>query len=676
MRATRYHINAITKLITLLVWVFFASPGLAGSIGFYAGSFDPPTAAQVRFIRCALGGSIATASCPDQIPRISGLVISLDDDPQNDPLTSTRERVLMLNKALQEYGTRVAIVAANRAKKEGGQLPPAGAVELTDMVSRSVRQNSEEAVEERSIDSEVNEVIGRLGLYQDVTNNLSDLQRSLFDEGWKDFLKDLELVCPTLMTAQNCAELSRRWNAIRIVTDEQEPGADRLVYKRAQSEGRWAEKFSAAAVGTMQESDRKMFRPVADDIAARVFQGYPYGKLPHLKRVSLESTSPSGEPPVVIETPMACAAPEGSYYMDMDQYVADRFPRAFAAFLRDETHKGHLAPTDLYVHAQAVDEAFEFHRRDQFVTFYQLQTRRGQLYRNVYLAVRAQPLAYRVVLTDVRGHDRKNNVLCQIYWTKVFSSYHAIDSHEPKPLFILNSTGNSLELSPKDWLVIGFKGNWTRKLLAEGWRQTPLVDNGLDIDLFTHLTDGRRIIVARNVYGDDAAVILEAFYKQGARRVIYLGTAGAIADYQIGDVVIPNKFVDLTEKIVPFHKNLAHNYAAKLSELVVLHAKEKHASVRTIFDETTNTLNNWRANSVGSVDIEGIHLATFAAGYSDLNMAILFIVSDQTLGAHTIEQSNAHRRLIDQSVDKLLSVLLSKPEILKKDKREDELWKE
>ena len=666
MRTTRSYFNGsmnLGKLITLLLWALFASPALAGSIGFYAGSFDPPTAAQLRLIRCALGDATASTSCPDQIPRISSLVLSLDDDPQGDPLTSTRERMLMLNKALQEYGARVAIVAANPAKKEPRTPLSAGAVELTDMAYLvttygTAGQHREEAVAERSIDSEVKGVIARLGLYQDVTSNLSDLQRSLFDEGWKDFLKDLELVCPTLMTAQNCAELSHRWNAIRIVTDEQEPGADRLVYKRAQSEGRWAEKFSAAAVGTMQESDREMFRPVADDIAARVFQGYPYGKLPHLKKVLLESKSPSMEPPAVVETPMACAAPEGSYYMDMDQYVADRFPRVFAAFLRDETRKGHLAPTDLYVHAQSIDEAFEFHRRDQFATFYQLQTRRGQLHRNIYLAVRAQPLAYRVVLTDVRGHDRETNVLCQIHRTKVFSRYHAIDSHEPKPLFVLNSTGNSLKLSPKDGLVIGFKGNWTRKLLAEGWRQTPLVDNGLDIDLFTHPTDGRRIIVARNIYGDDAAVILDTFYKQGARRVIYLGTAGAISDYQIGDVVVPNKFVDLNQNTVPFHKNLAHHYAAKLSQLVVLRAKEKHASVRTIFDETQNTLNNWRANSVGSVDIEGIHLASFAAGHSDLNMALLFIISDQTLGAHTIEQSNAHRRLIDQSVDKLLSFLI------------------
>src|SRR5262249_36695997 len=162
-----------------------------------------------------------------------------------------------------------------------------------------------------------------------------------------------------------------------------------------------------------------------------------------------ESKSQSPTPPNVVEKPVACSASEGSYYMDIDQYVADRFPRAFAAFLQEQTRTGHLARSDLYVHSQSVEAAYEFHRRDQFSAFYQLQTRRGQLHRKLYVAVRAQPLAYRVVLTDVGGANQETNVLCQIHWAKVFSEYHAIDLHEVKPLFVLNSTGNSIKLGAK-----------------------------------------------------------------------------------------------------------------------------------------------------------------------------------------------------------------------------------
>ena len=49
-------------------------------------------------------------------------------------------------------------------------------------------------------------------------------------------------------------------------------------------------------------------------------------------------------------------------------------------------------------------------------------------------------------------------------------------------------------------------------------------------------------------------IIMDTFYKKGVRQVIYLGTAGAIADYQVGDVVIPNEFIDRHNNAVSFEK--------------------------------------------------------------------------------------------------------------------------
>ena len=46
--------------------------------------------------------------------------------------------------------------------------------------------------------------------------------------------------------------------------------------------------------------------------------------------------------------------------------------------------------------------------------------------------------------------------------------------------------------------------------------------------------------------------------------------------------------------------------------------------------------------------------------HSDLRIAALFVISDETLDDITIEETNAMRRHIDQSVDKLLAVLFSK----------------
>ena len=197
-------------------------------------------------------------------------------------------------------------------------------------------------------------------------------------------------------------------------------------------------------------------------------------------------------------------------------------------------------------------------------------------------------------------------------------------------------------------------------LLAQQWHQQPLVKEGSDIDLFTHPTIQHKIVVARNVYGDDTKIVLDTFYKKGARQVIYLGAAGAIADYQIGDVVIPNAFIDRRNNFVSFEKNFARFYRSELANFLHVHSDKKQAWVQSPFDETQSVLIDWQAKSVASADIEGLHLARFAETHADLKMAALFVISDQTLGDITIEETNAFRGVIDESFGKLVSILFSK----------------
>ena len=197
-------------------------------------------------------------------------------------------------------------------------------------------------------------------------------------------------------------------------------------------------------------------------------------------------------------------------------------------------------------------------------------------------------------------------------------------------------------------------------LIKQDWRQSPLVEEGLDIDLFTHPETKQKIVVARNVYGDDAQIVLNAFYQKGVRQVLYLGMAGSVADYQIGDVVIPNEFVDRHNNAVSFEKNFARAFLSELANLVNVYIDKKQGWVQSLFDETQAVLLDWQAKSVAAVDIEGLHLARFAGNHPDLKMAALFVISDQALGDITIEETNAFRGVIDESVGKLLSVLFSK----------------
>jgi nicotinic acid mononucleotide adenylyltransferase/uridine phosphorylase len=708
--------------------IFLTATASAGSVGFYGGTFDPPTGAQIKVIRCALGDAGFSRQCQEIGKQISRLVIWVSAEGQEDTYASARERVLMLKKALNKYGERVEVVAGNTAEsrkktraiqtEESGEptirfisengykgLPASIATDPNRMWviipldehanfrplqaaqalpanvtvlshTESFRSLSAAAIRDLlaagkpitgAVPSGVAEVIEKLGLYQDVSEELAKLQRALFEEGWRNFIKDLKLACPVTIDRQQCPTLESRWTEIPVVVDDgtaekhdQEQRA-RLIYRKSQSEDRWAEKFSEAALTFLRDSaDFAKFKPVADDIGTRIFQGYPYGKLPHLRKVTIRENNPRMPPLKAGRTALTCSASQGTYNMDIDQYIADRFPISFASFVKEELKRHAILPTGLYVHNGSIADAYEFHKRDGYSSFYFLQTRRGQLHRNVYLAVRPKPLGYRIVLTDVRGFDRRANVLCQIDRIHVFSTFQDVQSKPAAPLFVFNADGIAAKFTSGDILLFGFKGNWTRLLQANQWRRRPLVKEGLDIDVFTHPSDRQKIVVARNVYGDDANLVLDAFYKKGIRRVLYIGTAGAIADFEIGDVVIPSLFIDGRGTSIDFSANDAQRYEPELARLLTVRGHEKHGWVQTIFHETKQLLLDWRERSVGSLDIEGIHLGRFAVNHKDVEMAMLMVISDQTLGESTIEESNAYRDVIDASVDKLQAFFLPK----------------
>jgi uridine phosphorylase len=695
IRFGRRHLVLLFLVALATASVSPAPMAIAASVGFYASTFDPPSRSQIRMIHCALGDDRLNKECGEIGKSISRLVVLVIEDSAKDPLASTREQILMLKRALQKHGDRIEIVASTKAHAEQRkrtlmddknverlfELVPADAYrglkvspdrqnpKLVSVVFPLVGESDFSKAGAEVDQVGVMEVVEKLGLYQEVNEDLADLQKSLFEEGWTDFLKDLKSACPTTLNQKYCAELASDWDTVAIVTDDQTKPVDRkessanglLIYKGAQSEDRWAEKFVKTALQFVNAPEEyNKFKPVADDIAARVYQGYPYGKLPHLRRLSIKRNTSPREPFKVVQKPVACSTPQGSYSADMDQYLADRFPRAFAVFLKERARGRSNLPIDLYVHNHPVAEAQEFHRRDGYNTFYFLQTRRGQLHRDIYLAIKSRPLSYRVVLTSVRGNDRQANVLCQIQRTHVFSNYRLVESRQAQPLFVFNSLGTSLRLKREDWLFLGFKGNWSRLLLAKNWRQDPLVKEGLDIDLFTHPTTKQKIVVARNAYGDDTDIILKAFYKKGLRQIVYLGAAGAVADYRVGDVVIPNEFTDRHYNSVRFKENFAAAYQSELARFVTVYAGKRQGWVQSLFDETKDVLLDWRKNSIVSVDIEGLYLARFARGHSDLRVAALFVISDETLGDITIEETNAVRKRIDQSVDKLLAVFFSK----------------
>ncbi len=679
-------------------------------------------------VRCAFGDASVHKECPDIGKKNSRVVLVVNQAGDEDPLASTRERALMVKKALQKYGDRLEIVTGTGDSEEkarsllgdgnveqlirfvdeesykaarsapvnqdprllwvvasanqGGASPgidPKNVPPNVKLLSgiEQLKGDSSTAVQkaiqaggtmEGLFDPAVKEVIERLGLYQPVSEDLAALQKSLFEESWKGFLKDLKTACPSISNQKECADLASAWDSISIATDDSMDRTDNkkssvnvLIYKRAQSGDRWAEKFTDITLKSLQGSARyAQFKAVAEDMSSKIYEGYPDDKLFHLRKVFAAKQQPPMEPLKVGQKPASCSPPRGPYHMDIVDYTSDRFPLAFAAFLREQFRKRSISPTELYVHNQAVEAAYEFHRRDGFDTLYFLQTRRGQLHRDIYLAVRTKPLAYRVFFTNVRGRDQEADVFCQIYHSGTFSSFHWIQARPGLRLFVFNPSGSSLKLNDKDWLLFGFKGKWTKILLEQGWQLQPLVKEGLDIGLFTHPMIKQRLVVARNVYGDDANIILDTFYKKGIRQVVYLGTSGAIANYQVGDVTIPNQVVDSNKNSVPFQRNLARAYSAELASRVTVHEGTKHGRVQTVYQETLALLSDWKSRSVAAIDVEGIYLARFTRSHDDLKMSAFFVISDETLGDSTIGEDEARLNIIDESVYKLVAFLLPK----------------
>src|SRR5262245_26757189 len=185
----------------------------------------------------------------------------------------------------------------------------------------------------------------------------------MFKKSWKGILKDLKSACPSISNQKECADLGSAWDSISIATDDsvdrtngKKFSTDVLIYKKGQSGDRWAEKFTDTALKRLQGSARyAQFKPVAEDMSSKIYQGYPDDKLFHLRKIFVQKQRPAMEPLKVSQKPASCSPPRGPYHMDIVDYTSDRFPMAFAAFLKEQYRKRSISLTELYLQNLSVD---------------------------------------------------------------------------------------------------------------------------------------------------------------------------------------------------------------------------------------------------------------------------------------------------------------------------------
>jgi hypothetical protein len=106
------------KFAAAVAFLGLPSLAIADSVALCAGTFDPPGRAQIAVLRCALGDPRLAEICQAIGKTISRLVVLVNESSKEDPLASSRERILMVRKALREYGERVEVSASPAAEMD------------------------------------------------------------------------------------------------------------------------------------------------------------------------------------------------------------------------------------------------------------------------------------------------------------------------------------------------------------------------------------------------------------------------------------------------------------------------------------------------------------------------------------------------------------------------------
>lgn len=151
-----------------------------------------------------------------------------------------------------------------------------------------------------------------------------------------------------------------------------------------------------------------------------------------------------------------------------------------------------------------------------------------------------------------------------------------------------------------------------RKWKKPAFHQHELLHMGVQVFSFAN---GKKVWVLDNEYGDRAGVLARSLVRHGVKRVLLLGTAGAVrGDYRVGDRVSPE---------------LMANDKGVLQKSPGLELVQKKSGVHTHVDspilETKAWLQKKTAEGIDFVDIE---LQKVAPEFKDLDFAAYFIISD------------------------------------------------
>ncbi len=466
----------------------------------------------------------------------------------------------------------------------------------------------------------------------DLPAALVPLQEKLFQTSYKSFAKDFRTAHPEY----------------KIPAEAKAP-----VFNPKLSRNEWLDLYinTLLAQISVPKDHVEAFKGSAKEMFTSYSRNVGFARVPFLSVESerLAAAKGSGKAKAVRPTTL----PESylpNHTMDMVGYVNERFSAILQDFVKSQK-------TPLYLHDSNCADAYAFQRSEGFNQAVRFMGARDNSNSQYFFAVNPKTSAYRFAVCDLRGQDDVTRIVALL--GPIFNKAGAtMVLHQVKaPILAFNSKGRALKVrSREDRVVLGFQNTiWWEFYTTnkEDWQRIPLTDEGTDVSLFENKRTGANIISVENVYGDDIVEALDILYKKGYRRFIYMGSCGGLdPEFKIGDVLIPNRFLDKDNKIIEFKNSAGQKYLALPGAGNIIRDTIQ-GWVPTLAVETKDHMMDMQKKAQ-AIDIESLYFGKFFNSHEALEQSLLVTVSDTPLGHMTYEQENVTRGIPMKSIKRLV----------------------
>ncbi|MFH1618371.1 MAG: hypothetical protein ABIG11_00545 [bacterium] len=318
-------------------------------------------------------------------------------------------------------------------------------------------------------------------------------------------------------------------------------------------------------------------------------------------------------------------ADQKNYRMDIRRYTAMRIPPALQNFVRDNR----IIP---YMQSGDDGQAVSYHKRFGYDKFYRINTPKFQ--RTMLLAGSSKTGAWRLLLTGIYGNERAEHMkrLLSLFVREAF-----MVSHRRTALDEFNALISTCSFGVDDAAMIGRGDSFQEAAAARGLNceEKP---GSLGYRLCAKSGFRGILVFLSEIYGDDLRFLLNALYDKGIRKFVYTGTAGGLDNnFKLGDITAPSEYVkNSREKSrIINHMSLCGMEPGKENAPL----STRQAVVDSPLDETVKKLNAMSSAGAQSVDVETAYFQEFTAGHPDAAAAFFAIIADSPLEGDTLDQA-------------------------------------